>query len=804
MSKKLLLLSAATMVVMLQALPARADLEEVVVTARKRPESILKVPVIQSVITQKQLEQTATNDLFAVATHVTGLQLGTAVNATGTQVVIRGVGTTALNQTIDQSTSLNLDGLSLTHGLAYSAGMFDVAQVEVLKGPQSLFYGKNSPAGVISLRSADPTDKSEVIVRGGFETEATEKVGDLILSGPVGPALKLRLAGHYSGMDGYFNNVAQVLPNLGSLNPTNRKFPNSQEMFLRGTMLLTLGENYTARLKINRTRYNENGTDTPLDVTYCPDGTGGVPPTNIAFIGGNDCKLDNNFWAPWGDPAAFPAAPHGAKPFEDLYQTFGSLEQNLKVARDLSLTAVTGFYSNRMQSLHLASTTGTVAVILGDYDFYNHQFSQELRLTSDYADSPVNFMLGGYYQRNKMMNRLAVDTNQTLRLFNPVLLAVQHFVNANSISAFGQAIWNISKELELAGGARWTHESRSHQQYNLNLAQGPLGLTTLLDPEISSNNVSPEVSLTYKPTDDRTIFASYKQGFKSGSFNSSTFIGPTTKASFNDEKASGGEVGLKTRLLNRQLLLNLAAYHYRYKDLQVGALELQQLPAGGGVTYNLRTINAASANVDGVDFDLTYAPSSVQGLTLFTAINYNRARYGSFPNAPCGNGQTAAQGCDQLLSNATGRYTAQDLSGRRLVKAPEWSANFSADYDMPVGNGMTLALGSNVNYSSAYATVLIDTPGFEQGSYTMFGANAALKGRNDGWELALIGKNLGNKYIASWCTNSNLQNATVLGGQISGGTTQGPAGGDEGACSVQRGRELWLRVTLRPMELMKK
>ncbi len=119
---------------------------------------------------------------------------------------------------------------------------------------------------------------------------------------------------------------------------------------------------------------------------------------------------------------------------------------------------------------------------------------------------------------------------------------------------------------------------------------------------------------------------------------------------------------------------------------------------------------------------------------------------------------------------------------------------------MAIGNDMRLAFGTNVTYSSAFSTVLIDTPGFEQGSYAMYGANLSLKGRNDAWEVDLIGKNLGNKFIASWCTNSNLQNATVLGGQISGGATQGVAGGDEGACSVQRGREIWLRVTFRPLE----
>jgi outer membrane receptor protein involved in Fe transport len=802
LNKKHVLLSVAAVGVVLQVLPASARVEEIIVTARKRKESVLNVPVVETVITQKALEQSGTNDLYAITKHVTGVLLGEAVNAAGSQISIRGVGTTALNQTIDQSTSLNLDGLSLTQGLAYSAGMFDVGQVEVLKGPQSLFYGKNSPAGVISLRSADPTDRTEIILRGGYETGAEEKVGEAVLSGPITSNLKGRLAAHYSTMEGYFNNVAQVIPGLGARNPDPR-FPKKDEFIIRGTALFDIGDNYTARMKFTHTAYKEDGTDTSLDVTYCPDGTVGVAPTYIPFQQGDDCKLDNNFRAPWGDPSAFPLAPNNAVPFARIYQDFGTLEQNLKVAPELTLTSVTTLYNNKLRSMHLASTTNVTIPILAAYDFSTHQVSQELRLTSDYSTA-LNFMLGGYYQSSRTMNKIDVFNNQALAgyyfLFGfPRLLGVQHYINQESISVFGQGRWKITPDVELAAGGRWTHEKRDHTQYNFGPLQGPVGPTALIDPHISSNNFAPEVSVTYKPTTDLTLFASFKEGYKSGSFNSSTFINSTTKASFNDEKVIGGEGGVKALLFDRHLNVNLAGYHYHYKNLQVGALELQQLPAGQGVTYSLRTINAASANVDGVDFDVTWTPANVEGLSLFTAVNYNKARYDKFTNAPCGNGQTIAQGCNQLLSNATGLYTAQNLSGRPLVKAPEWMLNFGFDYDTPIGNDMSLTLGTSVNYSSKYATALVETQGLEQSAYAQIGANIGLKGPNDKWELALIGKNLTDKYVSSWCINSNIQNGTVLGGQIAGGPAQGPAGGDETVCSVQRGREIWFRVTLRPL-----
>ena len=169
MSAKQTVLFTIAASVLLQATPAAtqevrvagtgpAALEEIVVTARKREESLLDVPVIATVLTQDTLERTKTDDLYALAAKVPSLLLGNAVNSTGTQVSLRGIGTTALNATMDQSVSLNIDGLTLTQGVAYGIGMFDVAQVEVLKGPQSLFFGKNNTAGVISLRSVDPTD----------------------------------------------------------------------------------------------------------------------------------------------------------------------------------------------------------------------------------------------------------------------------------------------------------------------------------------------------------------------------------------------------------------------------------------------------------------------------------------------------------------------------------------------------------------------------------------------------------------------------------------------------------------------
>src|SRR5262249_51471222 len=158
-----------------------------------------------------------TEDLKDVAKFVPGLALAASTGALGTQVSLRGVGTSAINAGIDASVALNVDGLQITQSLAYASAMFDVGQVEVLKGPQALFYGKNSPGGVISLRTADPTDKFEVIARYGHEFEAQENRSELIISGPVTDTLKLRLAGLYDVEQGFYKNVAFADPGTGAV-----------------------------------------------------------------------------------------------------------------------------------------------------------------------------------------------------------------------------------------------------------------------------------------------------------------------------------------------------------------------------------------------------------------------------------------------------------------------------------------------------------------------------------------------------------------------------------------------------------
>jgi iron complex outermembrane receptor protein len=643
---------------------------------------------------------------------------------------------------------------------------------------------------VISLRTADPTDEFELMGRVGYEFEGREQRGELVVSGPVSDTLKARLAGYYDWGDGYFINDAVATPGTGAVTPTNRREPQPRSYMVRGTILWNPSDRLSARFKANLVRdrmINAEGNQ----LRTCQDGlvsTGGIP-----FLVGDDCKVNRHIAVVYMNPANFPGIIHKGVPFTNNKQEYGTLELHYDLSDALTLDSTTGYY--HLRSDNLVNSTGTKSAgagFSGWGTFRRRDLTQEVRLNSDFA-SPLNFTLGALYQDGKLSRH---SLNRGNSAYGPQIGAIRRDditgFDIEAWSVFGQLRWKIVPQLELAGGARWSHEERSAFTFNF-LTNAPIPLAK---DKISTSNVSPELTLTYTPTDDITLFSSYKQAHKSGSFTIAAIPTANGDISFGDEKVEGVEVGLKARLLDRQVFINLAGYDYRYHGLQVGAVDT--VTSTG--QPSTRTLNAGSARTYGIDFDVNFRPRAVDGLSLFAAVNWNRGRYKSLKNVPCWAGQTVALGCDTVLNTVTGLYTAQDLSGAPLLRAPRVQANFGFDYEIPVGD-YKLTLGSSSQYSSRFTTFLSKNyPGnaIYQGSFIRTDASLALGGSDDRWEVALIGKNITDKVTAGNCSPSNAQNGLIFGGQTTGGTTSGPAGFGEVSCFAERGRSVWLRITLRP------
>lgn len=764
--------------------------DEILVTARKRQESILKVPVVVTAVSDERLDIVQASDITDLPKLVPGLSIGGGILSVGSQVTIRGVGTSSNDPGIDQSVSLNIDGLSLGQGLAFSSGMFDLAQIEVLKGPQALFYGKAAPGGVISMRTADPTETFEVMARAGYEFEGREGRGELIVSGPLTETLKARLAAMYARGQGYFRNRAVPVPGTGAAAPDKRE-PRPRNYQIRGTLLWDPTDTISARLKVNVVR--DRATHAELfQLRNCPEGT--APPPGVpAFIAGDDCKLDRDIYTVHMDPAAYAGIPNGGVPFLDSRQRYGTLELNFDLAPGLSLNSTTAYYGIRSRSLANTSQTAGAGTPLAIWNRYKRdEITQEVRVNSDLA-GPFNFTMGAFYQNADVYIRTTTAGNAALNLTN-LSNDGRNKVGIETWSLFAQARFRITPELELSAGARYTDETRT---------QDPIDLVTGLPRPIRTNrigasNVAPEFTLNYTPTDDLTLFASYKRAYKSGSFSIATQPRAGIPNDFGDERVKGGEIGMKTRLFDRSLLFNVAAYDYRYKGLQVGASQ----PSIGG-TPIITTINAGKSRTYGVDVDAAFRPRSVEGLSVNASVNWNKGRYQILNNATCWTGQTVALGCDRNRNPTTGLFTAQDVSGLPLIRAPEWQANFGFDYEIPVGSsGLTAVIANNNQYSSRYLVILgknrPNNDNFMKG-FIRTDLTFALRGPENRWEIAAIGKNITDKITAANCSASNFQGGLVFG-QTTGAASPGSAGLAESGCYTERGRSVWLRLTYRPFQ----
>ncbi|MCJ2177780.1 TonB-dependent receptor [Novosphingobium album (ex Hu et al. 2023)] len=779
---------------------------EIIVTARKRQESILKVPVVETVLDSSVLQQSQITDMQAVTTKVPGLFVGTSVLAIGSQISLRGVGTSALDAGIDQSVSLNIDGQQFSQGLTFKSGLFDLAQAEVLKGPQALFFGKNSPGGVIALTTADPGNEVEVIARASYEFEAREPRTELILSGPLSDTLGARLAGTWSDRKGYFKNTAVALPGLGGTTLGGRNGSN-ENWIVRGTLLWQPSTDFKARLKVNVTRDNSD-SPSALQGVSCPYGTG-PGALGIQFLGGtHPCRedreveyvgMDANFFG-GVFPDGSPALRNGGVPFTDIKQHFGVLEMDYNVTPDIALTSTTTYYHNTTDTMANGVYSGAAGpTLFADNHFKRRDTTQELRLESDFKDSPLNFLVGGYYQDARMKNRIYVGGNTALGL-PATLTAGTHDVDIKSASLFGQLRWKPVETLEIAGGVRWTDETRKDAATTLtSAATNTYTPVDLITPKINSKNWSPELTVTYTPTDNFTVFGALKQGYKSGSYSITTPASSTKDNSFGDEKVQGGEIGFKARTADRSLNVNTAFYYYKFKGLQVGVSQ----PADTNGIPELRTLNAGSSRTYGIDFDATYRPPEVPGLGLNLSVNWNRAKFLSLHGVPCYGGQTIALGCteSEIPGSNPQTFTASDASGEPLEKAPVWQVIGGFDYDTSISDSMNLVFGGSAQASTKYKAVIGEREDYYQRGYAKLNAYITLKGVDDRWELSLIGNNLNDVLRAGYCANTDLQNTTVFTrfAQVTGQATNPTGKTDDVGCVVEPGRSVFIKLTLRPL-----
>ncbi len=775
--------------------------DEVVVTARRRDEAPISVPVAVNVLGSEQLRTLAVDSLQDLRAVTPGISVGEVSGGVGGTVSLRGVGTTAgSNPTFEQTVAVNIDGVQLSRGGAVRVGQIDMEKIEVLRGPQALFYGKNSPAGVISITTADPGRSFEVEARAGYEFNARERQLEAVVSGPITETLGGRLVVYGADMEGWRDNIAGQAAEAanairpGSVTGATSGGPQQTFFFTRGTLKWEPTVRFDARLKLSYAKnegigYNQAGG---FQRIYCPNGAPQLAPQSTALNGGtpnadlakalsvDNCRPDATYANGNINPAFLVNSPEGftdPSGAGDYSQQLHSLELNYRPSEWLKLTSVTGWAKNEDFRVDTYAVAPSDAVAANDFSGNTGytQFTQEVRVSSDLPGA-FNFLAGAFYESSELETY-----TRAISAGSPLFL---HNIDGETQSVFAQVLWDVASTVELAGGLRWSKETKD-------FAVSREGVPQPVSPASADfENTSPEVTLTWRPTDRLTLYGAYKEGFKSGGFAAATNTGPAFASPLNamylPESAQGFEGGVKALLFDGALRLNLAAYDYDYTNLQVNSLD-----NSSGVPV-IRVNNAGAATVKGLEADFTLRLPQVRGLTIRGAANYNDAKYTDFL-ATCYIGQTVADGCNLLLNPSTGRYTGQQLAGERLVNAPEWTGSLGAAYSGPTAiGGVDWGMNIDTLFKSEYNPHPELHPGAVQNDVAFLNAGVRVFSADRTWEVALIGRNLTEEFrvdVASNVPQTGL--AARTGTALTGGLA-------DLSGNVNRGREIMLQVTFRP------
>lgn len=775
------------------------DISEIIVTARKRNESLIAVPVAITAVTSAELQRSAINGTDALARKIPGFVVGEGGGTVqGGSISLRGISAADANPLGDQAVSFNIDGIQVARSSIRRMGDFDIASVEVLKGPQALFFGKNSPGGIISTRTADPTNRFEVAGRLGYEFRAREIRGEGYVSGPLTESIGARLAFYGTTMKGWVKNLVPATDPFAS----DSRTPNKDEYAFRGTLKFDDGGPFRARFKLSYNHVKDNSSTGNAQVVDCPTGT--------PFVGGPvDCKADDNIvLASLGrafagitalagplSTAANPAGNPGLR-YADFgdgslrsrsKQWLSGLELNYDVTPDLALTSVSGIYKLKFFNRANFTSTNRADAILGSVNLLDiREISQEVRLASSFS-GPLNFLVGGQYQDSKAISVSLAAFGAVAgapSIFGPArpspFVAANYYLNqkGSAYSFFGQLQLKPIPEIELSAGGRYSHEEKDLRSV-VNRGAELVGVQPFLSNggnRRSFNNFSPEFSVSYRPTNSLTIYGNYKRGFLSGGFNGGSF-NAAGDFSYRPQKVKGFEGGVKSRMLDGLVTAELALYSYKISDLQVQVTTQ-------GTTQELR--NAGKVSSKGAEFSLTVRPA--QGLQIYGNLAYADAQYDRY-FASCYAGQAALSpgtGIGQCASqpNPTNNNIVgllQNLSGTQLIRVPEWAGNAGFVYETPLTDSTKIEFAAGISYSDSYITNATSQPRSRSPEYTLVDASIRVAQSNDLWEVALIGRNLTNKFY--WVRTSDNPAASAAPTRLA-----------DQVASLSRGREVMVRV----------
>jgi len=660
------------------------QLEEVVVTANKRTERLQDVPVSVTALTSAVLERGNVRELGDLVKLSPGLQIQYGSQPGNFAIIMRGIGTFSNGVAVESDVAVVIDDVPIGYQAAAFKDLIDVERVEVLKGPQSTLFGKSAIAGVINITTSAPTSvftaKATSLI-----TDDGEKRAGFTLSGPLSDTVRARLTVADSDFPGNITNLY-----------TGQKVDGSSGLTATAKIEWTPTDNLTFSLA---PRFNRNeSTCCVSPITSLPPGLfyQGLPefPASSVLagipIGPNNHYIDMDYRS-GGDSRVYGGTARMDYHFDDTSllkgHTFSSITSNdhwrMFDYQDQDGTAVPFLLDYLVTSPSGVTAPADIDSGASQHGYFHAtSVTQEFRLTSP-DDTRLRYVTGLWYARNNLNRWLEKG---------PVLNLSEYMgVTSNTnYSLYGQATFDLTEKLGLIGGARLNRQMIDYTFTNY-LADLHFGQAN------SENATTGKTGLEYKWTPDIMTFATYSTGYKGQAYDLvSTFNArEAAQMPVPHETAKNYEVGLKSSLFDRRVYFDLTLFDTDYYGFQTSVTSV--LPDGTFLTY-LNSVGHLRTR--GVEIDS--AAKVTSQFTLNGSFAYTNATVIDFPNGPCYNAQTLAQGCYVDDTNSK----VQNLAGKPLNNVPKVKLNVGGEYDQPLP-GMPFAgfLGfayrwqSDVNFS---------------------------------------------------------------------------------------------------------
>lgn len=678
----------------LTSAPSFAVLEEVIVTAQKKEESMQTVAVAVTAFSAETFNNAGMLNVEDLTRLTPGFTMST-YNPVSPQPYIRGIGSNPSDAGSDASIGIFVDEVYAGRAGGYSADMYDIERVEVLRGPQGTLYGRNVPGGAINVISKRPTEEMEgflEVTGGDYDLWAAKGA----ISGPLMDNVAGRLAFSTRKRDGHIDNVV-----------TGNDLNDEDNKSVRGRLDFEPTDTFSIQLIAE---YSKDDLKGPAARNY-----EGISSTLLLE------SLGLGFLAPVEPPtsSAIDTVELAVDGFAKREMKGYSMKMDWDVGDAMTLTSITGYrendYSFEDDLMGIA-----LPIFLNSADESSDQFSQELRLSS--SSDKLEWTVGLYYLEEDVDRLEYWD----LSYFDPIfgldalgLTAAVGYDQKNtttSYAAFGQLTYSLTDRLDLTLGGRY---SQDEKDFKLTTSGVEIGFGFLTpDPETglaqpfsasddeSWDNFSPKVALEYAATDDLFIYGTFARGFKSGGYNGLATDSLQASTPFDEEQADSYELGMKADFMDNLVRLNAAVFYTDYTDMQVFFTS----PSGLGIVID----NAAEATIQGVELELFVSP--IDGLDISATYAYLDTEVDEFADKP-------------------------EVKGNQLARSPENTASLSAQYIVPVSDGLDVLMRADYSYQDNMFFNIENSSISAADDYSLVNMRLALQAAQ-GWELALWGKNI--------------------------------------------------------------